>query len=91
MVRFTPTTETVPPGGGAGHGVEDRWRPRPTASITRLGAPAAGRLEDLRRTGCDPGVDGLGPEALGAGQAFGHHVHGEDARRPEERRRTAAP
>ena len=39
----------------------------------------------MERAGCDPGVDRLGTEALGPGQALGHDVHGEEARRPEER------
>ena len=85
MVRFTPTTEMVPP--GAAHDTASTMvASAPTASIT-LSAP---RPPVASRTwsapGADAGVDGLRPEALGAGQALGHHVHGEDARRPEERR-----
>ena len=83
-MRLTPTTETVPPVAAQETRVE-HGGVGPDRLDDDLGAPSTGRLEHLRRSGCEPGVDGLGAEALGPGQPLGHHVHGQDAGRTEER------
>ena len=85
MVRFTPTTETVPPVAAQDDGVEHGGVGADRLDH-RLGAPA-------RRwppaPGASPGADrasiGSAPEPLGPGQPLGHHVDGQDARRAEER------
>ena len=83
-VRLTPTTESVPP-GAALETASTIVASAPTASIT-LSAPRPPVASSTwSATGCDAGVDRLGAEALGPGQALGHHVHGQDARRTEER------
>ena len=85
MLRFTPTTETVPP-GAAEDTASTMVASDPTASIT-LSAP---RPPVASSTCAAPGaiarIDRLCPEALGPGQTLRHDVHGENASRPEERR-----
>ena len=83
-MRFTPTTEIGAARSGAGDGVHDGGV-GPDRLDHALGTPTARRLQDLRRSGRDAGIDRLRPEPLGAGQPFGHDVHGKNARRAEER------
>ena len=85
MFRFTPTMETVPP-VAAHERASSTVASAPTASMTDS-APrlAARRCEHLFGVPGRGAAMGLGPEVLGPGQALGHHVDGEDARRAEER------
>ena len=81
--RFTPTTEMVPP--GAAHRMASLIGLVGADRLDhRLGAPPAGGLVDLGDRVAAGGVDGLGAELLGPGQAVGDHVDGQDARRAVE-------
>ena len=81
--RFTPTTEMVPPGAAHRTASLIVWS-APDRLDHRLRAAPAGGLVDLGDGVAAGGVDGLGAELLGAGQAVGDHVDGEDPRRPVE-------
>ena len=59
---------------------------RPDRLDHRVGAAPAGGLVDLGHRVAVGGVDRLGAELGGAGEALGHHVDGEDAGGPVELR-----
>ena len=79
MERLTPTIDTVPP-LAAQDSASTMVASAPTASMTDSAPRPPVASSTCAGPRCGPGVDGLGPEALGPGQAFRHHVHRQDAR-----------